>query len=275
MQNNILSAANYKKLATKIGNLIEQNQQQAKALMRNQLALTYWEVGKIISQENLTQNANYRSLILEQLSLELSLDKSTLTRCIQFFQSYPEKPQISNLTWSHYRQILAIKDENLRVTLEEEVKNKNWNVAKLNSAIQDSKTTKNKIFSRNKLKRPTNPSYLYRAKIINVIDGDTILVNIDLGFKVIKEQRVRLSQINAPEMKTNEGKKSFQYLRDFCASLNEIVIKTNKIDIYGRYLGDVFYSKVQGTNKVSHGEIFQKGIYLNQQLVSKGFAQIF
>ncbi|MFT6077682.1 MAG: hypothetical protein ACJA02_001214 [Myxococcota bacterium] len=45
-------------------------------------------------------------------------------------------------------------------------------------------------------------------------------MNIDLGFEVIKKQRVRLSQIEAPEMKTEAVKKSFKYLRDLAARLD-------------------------------------------------------
>ncbi|MFT6333056.1 MAG: endonuclease YncB(thermonuclease family) [Lentimonas sp.] len=45
-----------------------------------------------------------------------------------------------------------------------------------------------------------NANYLDRAKIINVVDGDTLLLD------VIKRQRFRLAQIDCAEMKTPEGK---------------------------------------------------------------------
>jgi endonuclease YncB( thermonuclease family) len=107
-----------------------------------------------------------------------------------------------------------------------------------------------------------------------VIDGDTLLLNIDLGFKVIKEQRVRLTQIDAAEMKTEEGKKSFKYLRDLAAGLDVVVVKTSKVDIYGRYLGDVFYPAIQANNRTTQSDIFRNGVYLNEELVKKGFAKV-
>ena len=45
--------------------------------------------------------------------------------------------------------------------------------------------------------------YEYRCKVLRVVDGDTVDVDIDLGFDVVlKKQRVRLHGINAPESRT-------------------------------------------------------------------------
>ena len=45
--------------------------------------------------------------------------------------------------------------------------------------------------------------YEYKAKLVRVIDGDTIDVDIDLGFKVfLQKERVRLFGINTPESRT-------------------------------------------------------------------------
>ena len=49
------------------------------------------------------------------------------------------------------------------------------------------------------------------------------------------------------------------------------MVKTNKIDIYGRYVGHVFYSLADDPDKA---EVFRSGRYLNQELVEKGLAVI-
>ena len=47
--------------------------------------------------------------------------------------------------------------------------------------------------------------YEYRATIIKVIDGDTVDVDIDLGFDiVIKDERVRIAGIDTPESRTRD-----------------------------------------------------------------------
>ena len=41
--------------------------------------------------------------------------------------------------------------------------------------------------------------YTYKAKLIRVIDGDTIVADIDLGFNMIlRDQHIRLTGINTP-----------------------------------------------------------------------------
>lgn len=48
--------------------------------------------------------------------------------------------------------------------------------------------------------------YTYRAKITRVIDGDTVVADIDLGFDTwLHNEHLRLSRIDAPENRTPEG----------------------------------------------------------------------
>lgn len=89
--------------------------------------------------------------------------------------------------------------------------------------------------------------YEYRVKkITNVVDGDTIDVDIDLGFNVSYSQRVRLAGIDTPESRTkdkfekNLGLESKEYLKYKLKDAKLIVIKTEKPDSsekYGRILG--------------------------------------
>ena len=47
--------------------------------------------------------------------------------------------------------------------------------------------------------------YEYRATIIKVVDGDTVDVDIDLGFVIImKDERVRIMGIDTPESRTRD-----------------------------------------------------------------------
>ena len=63
--------------------------------------------------------------------------------------------------------------------------------------------------------------YEYRVKIIKVVDGDTVDVDIDLGFGVwLKKQRIRLFGIDTPESRTRDkeekkyGKAASAFLKD-------------------------------------------------------------
>jgi len=87
--------------------------------------------------------------------------------------------------------------------------------------------------------------YEYRAYVRKVYDGDTITVDIDLGFDiVIHKQKIRLVRINTPEVRGKErpeGLKSRDALRAKIGS-KWIKLKTqqDKKGKYGRWLGEIW-----------------------------------
>ena len=89
--------------------------------------------------------------------------------------------------------------------------------------------------------------YHYKVKKINrVIDGDTIDLDIDLGFNITISQRVRLKDIDAAETRTKdleEKKKGIDarlWLEKELARKGDWIIETTKEDKYGRMLGTLY-----------------------------------
>jgi micrococcal nuclease len=91
--------------------------------------------------------------------------------------------------------------------------------------------------------------YEYRIKIVKVIDGDTVDVDIDLGFGVwLKKERVRLFGIDTPESRTRDkeekkfGLLAKEYLK---ASLKKgtpiLRTRKDKTGKFGRILGELLY----------------------------------
>lgn len=110
--------------------------------------------------------------------------------------------------------------------------------------------------------------YEYRGIISRVIDGDTLDMFIDLGFSIHTKQRIRLSRIDSPEQRTEEGQRATEFVRQFqgcnCTLKTEKLVRTPTRERkcrYGRYLGDVFV-EFQGirTN-------------LNDLIVSRGYGK--
>lgn len=85
-------------------------------------------------------------------------------------------------------------------------------------------------------------TYIYNAVVMRVIDGDTIDVLVDLGFRICHQQRLRLLGINAPEMHGEEREKA-QAAKDYLSKLTgkNIRIETQKADSFGRYLAYVWF----------------------------------
>lgn len=125
------------------------------------------------------------------------------------------------------------------------------------------------------------PHYTYAAKVLRVVDGDTIDLMVDLGFRTFKKVRVRLHGVDTPETfgvkKESEeykrGQASAQFVRQFVgvepdpvtglpAGSGEVVIRSHDGKSfgqgkYGRWLCEVFV-----------GERL-----LNEELVRRGLAE--
>ena len=103
--------------------------------------------------------------------------------------------------------------------------------------------------------------YNYRAKIIDVYDGDTVTAMVDLGFLHFQEMKLRLYGINTPELR-GEEKEAGMVVRDILRVMvldKEVEIRSykDKQGKYGRYLANIFLD----------------GLDVNQWLVDNGHAK--
>ena len=98
--------------------------------------------------------------------------------------------------------------------------------------------------SKRKLAITSDNMYIYEGEVLKVIDGDTVDIEVNLGFGVKIVQRFRLYHINAPEMRGRD-KELGKAAKKFLVGLIEgqsILVKTykDKRGKYGRYLADLF-----------------------------------
>ena len=107
--------------------------------------------------------------------------------------------------------------------------------------------------------------YNYKIKKINkVVDGDTVDLDIDLGFGLTITQRVRLKGINTAETKTlnleekAKGLVAKEWLKTELSKKGEWIIETFKEDKYGRILGVLYYNN--------------DSISVNQKMLNEGIA---
>lgn len=117
--------------------------------------------------------------------------------------------------------------------------------------------------------------YEYNATVKDIVDGDTIVIDIDLGFEVIlSNQKVRLLGVDTPESRTSDkiektfGLVSKEYVKKFIESCNNksVIIRTHISDDtdssgrekFGRLLGEIVHPE---TKKI-----------LNEELINNGYA---
>ena len=118
--------------------------------------------------------------------------------------------------------------------------------------------------------------YEYKAKLVRVVDGDTVDAMIDCGFSVFRKERIRLKGINAPESRTRDkeekkrGLAAKARLKELIKEgKNEFMVKTSidKKGKYGRLLGELFLI-LKSNNTIKKANIKS----YNQTLIDEGHA---
>lgn len=105
--------------------------------------------------------------------------------------------------------------------------------------------------------------YEYKASLIRVIDGDTAILDVDLGFGIHATLDFRLIGINAPEM-VGSTKVAGQAAKSELArllALGPMRIVSTKSDKYGRWLAAIYVKLADGTE-----------LDVNATLTATGFA---
>jgi len=125
------------------------------------------------------------------------------------------------------------------------------------------------------------PDYKYKAKVVRVVDGDTIEVIIDLGFRLTIQEQIRLADIDTPELRPRKGTKAQReqekqkareardyvmmkladyYYGSFPSTAKDLYIRVYKGDSFGRWIADIYLSATATKS-------------LNQMLLEEGLAK--
>lgn len=92
--------------------------------------------------------------------------------------------------------------------------------------------------------------YEYACIVKRIIDGDTVVLDIDLGFDIfLNDQHVRIHGIDAPESRSSDriekefGKLTTQRVKELLPVGEKFIVKTiyDKTEKYGRILGDLYF----------------------------------
>ncbi|MBW2736032.1 MAG: thermonuclease family protein [Deltaproteobacteria bacterium] len=273
-----LSKRAYGCLLTDLRRLLEEGRARSEAALSRELIRTYHAIGQRIAAERLTERAGYGGAILGELADELGMHVRVLQQALAFARLYREAPtEHAHLRWTHYRELLRATSDDARSWYAEQAETQTWTARQLAEAIRRGAHTRALVGvdvpdsqQAPGLPRPQAATYVYKATVERVVDGDTLLLVVDLGFHVLKRQRVRLARLDTPALQQEGGREAQSFVRDVLASVDFVVVKTNKIDLYGRYVGHIFYAP--GVEDAQ--QVFAKGRYLNAELVKGGFARV-
>jgi predicted nuclease of restriction endonuclease-like (RecB) superfamily len=164
--------------------LIEKGKNQLAYAANATMTLTYWNVGKRINNEILdNQRAEYGKQIVvsaaRQLTMEYgrSFEEKSLRRMMQFAQIFGDEEIVATLwrqlSWSHFKLLIPIKDELQRDFYTQMCRIESWNVQTLRNKIDSM------LFERTALSK--KPDNLIRDELKSLKETDKLTP--DLVFK--------------------------------------------------------------------------------------------
>lgn len=262
-------------MVKEITKLVNEVRKKLSNEINKSIIYVYWNIGKIIvSNENKFNNRlEYGKEILKKLSNELTkyLGKgysyTNLTYMRWFYNVYPNYADINeNLSWSHYIELITIKDIDKRNFYEKECINSNWSVRELKRQLgtslferlllSDGKNNKKKVLELSRegqiINNPTDIiKQPYVFEFLGVRENKPMLEK-DLQYKLIKHMEYFLLELG----------KGFM----FVGSQQRITL--NNVDYY---VDMVFYNKFLKSyvlidlkmNKLKAENLGQMNLYLN------------
>lgn len=81
----------------------------------------------------------------------------------------------------------------------------------------------------------------YTATLITIVDGDTLKLDVDLGFRMHAKEVFRLARINCPELLTLEGMQARAFVAETLAKATALKVHTSRSEKYGRWLAEVSF----------------------------------
>lgn len=142
MRDEIVLSENFDHVDDDINDLIKRKKCEVKSTVNDAMISLYWGIGKKLTEEITGVNKpEYGQKVVIEISNRLSVDygtgfnRSAISRMINFYQEFPDYEKVATLsqqlTWTHFIEILPIKDELKRNFYAAMCKNENWSVRTL------------------------------------------------------------------------------------------------------------------------------------------------
>lgn len=262
-------------LSLKIKKIVESSRTTVIKQINNELLQVYWQIGKIIVENEQKGNlrAEYGKRLLLKLSKQLTIEigkgfsRSNLQNMRLFYLKYENCQTLSgNLSWSHYCELLIISDDDKRKFYEKESINSNWSVRELKRQINTS-LFERLLLSEGNTNKEKAATLAKKGQIIQV-PSDIIKDPYVFEFLGIPE--------NKPILEKDLEKALIKHIEHFLLELGKgfmFVGSQQKITLNNThyYVDMVFYNKILRayvlidlkTEKLRAENIGQMNMYLN------------
>ena len=107
----------------------------------------------------------------------------------------------------------------------------------------------------------------YAAEVVNVVDGDTVDLKVDLGFRTFRTDRFRMLNINTPERGQEGWSEATQALKSILPVGQKVLIRTvhpkhrDPTDKYGRWIAEIYADGENVNDLMVQGGWAQRVVY--------------
>jgi predicted nuclease of restriction endonuclease-like (RecB) superfamily len=130
---------NYQEILRDIRSILEKAKSRAYRAVDNIRVQTYWQIGERIVRAELEHKdrADYGDRLVDRLAEDIGLNKRDIYRIIQFFRYYPIMTAVpSQLSWSHYIELIQISDPSKRKFYESRAIGEAWSTRDLRKQVK-------------------------------------------------------------------------------------------------------------------------------------------
>lgn len=276
--NDLLKIETTKNIEKDVENIIVSARETAYKQVNTTLILRNWLIGKRISEEELgnkTRSENYGKEIIEELAINLTKKYGkgfTRTNLYYFYQFYNSFPKIIHtvcgqspkelLSWSHYRILLRVFDENAREWYANEAYKESWSVRTLERNVESQyyfRLLKSQI--KEPIKNETNKSKPYEDKmeyIKNPVIAEFLGYSLPTDYNETDLEKGTISNIQKVMMELGKG---------YAFVARQYHIQTETEDYY---IDLVFYNYILKCfvlidfkkGKIKHQDVGQMDMYI-------------
>jgi predicted nuclease of restriction endonuclease-like (RecB) superfamily len=254
-------------LINEIKSILNEARAKAVSAINSAMVFAYWEIGRRIVEEeqNGKEKADYGSFLLKELAQNLSVDlgknfdERELRRIRQFYVTFPIRDTVRpELSWSHYRLLIRVENENVRMFYLNEAIEQHWSTRKLDRNIST------QFFQRIIANQNQNElvNDLEEVATLDFIKNPYVLEFLNLPANLIhKEKDVEKAIINHLESFLLELGKGFAFVA------RQKLIRTETSDffidlVFYNYLLKCFVVIDIKKDKLTHQDIGQLDMYV-------------
>jgi predicted nuclease of restriction endonuclease-like (RecB) superfamily len=135
----IVKLEGYNSLLNDIKSILQKGLTKAYKAVDNIKVQTYWQIGERIIREEINQKrADYGKRVIESLADDLRCSRALMFEVVQFYRTYPIVHTLyGQLSWSHYRVLIKIKNKEERIFYENSSIKNSWSVRALKKRISN------------------------------------------------------------------------------------------------------------------------------------------